>query len=199
MFEKLTPELITWVLVLLVPGFLLRYALGFFVTPRENSESRNWLTMVAFSGFNFLPLMIWFGAKGKIPYVSGWGQFLLAILLVFIWPFLMAYLLALGIEKEWLRRWAKAWGLNPKRIEPSAWDYQFRKPDACWLLVRLKDGGEVLGLYQDDSIAGSTDGERDLFIEKQYVLTANGEWAEKERSRGILIKADQIAWVEFRE
>lgn len=197
MFEKLNAELIGWVLLLLVPGFLLRYNLSFFLSPKEDVESRNWLTVVAFSGVNFLPLFFWLAYLRKVPYVSGCGEFIAILALVFLWPFVMAYILAKGVENDWLRRLGKWLGLNPKRIHPTGWDFRFINGESSYVLVKLKDGGYVAGLFQDESVAGSSPQERDLFLEKVFLVDENGKWTEKDRTLGILIKADQIAQIEF--
>jgi hypothetical protein len=66
------------------------------------------------------------------------------------------------------------------------------------VLVRLKDGSEVYGLFHENSFAGSDPARRDIYIEAQFHVTEGGEWAPIEDTGGVLIMGDQIATIEFR-
>lgn len=80
---------------------------------------------------------------------------------------------------------------------PSAWDYFFSKQETAWVIVTLKNGKTIYGLYADRSFASSDPEERDLFIEKTYILEDGNVWIEDESSSGILLSQNEIETIEF--
>jgi len=81
---------------------------------------------------------------------------------------------------------------------PRAWDWYFSRSKPCWVLVTLKDRSRVYGLFHSQSFAASDPEHRDLYLEAQFRLLENGEWAPTDDTAGVLIMADQIATIEFR-
>ena len=49
---------------------------------------------------------------------------------------------------------------------PTAWDYYFDKRNPSWVLVHLKDGTLIGGLFGDDSYATSFPTDGDIYLEK---------------------------------
>jgi Family of unknown function (DUF6338) len=80
----------------------------------------------------------------------------------------------------------------------TAWDWYFSQKKPAWVIVTLKNGSRVYGLFGRNSFAGNDPDRRDLYLEATYRLLSNGEWAPNEDTRGILILGDQIAVIEFR-
>jgi hypothetical protein len=80
-----------------------------------------------------------------------------------------------------------------------AWDWHFSQGKPYWALVTLKDGSRVYGLYGERSFAGSDPERRDLYLEATFRLVERGDWAPVEDTAGILIMADQIVAIEFRQ
>ena len=75
----------------------------------------------------------------------------------------------------------------------------FSQARPCWVLVTLKNGSRICGLYGIQSFAGSDPKDRDLYLQATYRLVVEtGDWAPVEDTAGILISADQIAAIEFR-
>ena len=60
------------------------------------------------------------------------------------------------------------------------------------------DGSEVYGLLGYQSFAGSDPRNRDIYFEASFRLLETEEWPPVEDTAGILIGADQIATIEFR-
>lgn len=84
------------------------------------------------------------------------------------------------------------------QVIPTAWDYVFRSLEGkTWTLVTLQDGRVVAGLFGPGSFASDTAGERDLFLEAVYTVGEDGLWSLSPYSRGILLKGEEIAHIEF--
>jgi len=84
-------------------------------------------------------------------------------------------------------------------LVPTAWDYQFGRAKPYWVLVRLKDGSTVYGLWGLSSFASDEPEDRDLYIEAVFRPTERGDWAPVEDSGGAWITGEQIAVIEFRK
>ena len=65
-------------------------------------------------------------------------------------------------------------------------------------MVTLKNDSRVVGFFGSHSFAGDDPNERDLYLEAQFKLDGRGRWKPVAGSAGVLIKADQIAVVEFK-
>jgi hypothetical protein len=120
------------------------------------------------------------------------------VIVVLVSPIVLGIVLGRLSQKEMLRRTFQRIGINTIHEIPTAWDYKFSKTDhAVWVLVTLKDGSQVAGLYGSRSVASSEPSERDLYIQEIYRITSDGPWQRIPRSDGILIRGDQIRHIEF--
>jgi hypothetical protein len=86
-----------------------------------------------------------------------------------------------------------------KGKKASAWDWLFSQEKPYWVAVTLKDGSQIFGLFGPRSYAGSDPQSRDLYLEATFRLLDNGEWAPMEDTAGVLIMADEIAFLELRK
>lgn len=80
---------------------------------------------------------------------------------------------------------------------PTAWDYYFNKKEPCFVVITLKSGKSIYGLFSDKSFASSEQTERDLYIEKTYNFNDETEWKEIPRNKGIYINKEDIETIEF--
>lgn len=197
--DKLTPELIWYVFLFLVPGFLVAFWVNLFVPLRPGSDNKNFITYLLMSLLVYLPALAYLGWQGKLPYLHSFRQMML---LMFIFLLAIPFLWGWGLSK--LVHGQAIWGLaerilKVKAVHPvaSAWDRVFQRDDNPWLLVTLKDGRQLGGRWDEKAVASSDNAERDLFLQDVYEIHADGEWKSSGTSLGILIKADQIGLIEF--
>jgi hypothetical protein len=91
-------------------------------------------------------------------------------------------------------------GLSRFVISPTKkpWDYFFGKRETLWVIVHLKDGIRVGGLYGPDSFASSHPVEEQIYIEQVWELNEKAEFIKPiPRSRGILIPCADVIALEF--
>ncbi|EGD1988141.1 hypothetical protein IAL07_004667 [Salmonella enterica] len=78
------------------------------------------------------------------------------------------------------------------------WDYFFRDAPECWIIVTLKDGKKIGGLYAANSFASSSPEPFQLYLCEHWVINDDGGF---ERPRvdtlGVLILTTEILTVEF--
>jgi hypothetical protein len=92
-------------------------------------------------------------------------------------------------------------GLSNALLPGEAWDFAFRRLQTrgSWLRIRLKEeGGVLLGQFGPDSVASSTPGSRDLYVQETWPVDDNGRpLPDAEPTPGVWIAGEQILLVEF--
>lgn len=82
---------------------------------------------------------------------------------------------------------------------PTAWDLATTSTEATWVRIRIADGVWVGGKFADNSYFSTYPEPRDIFIEKQYTLTEDGDFvAAVEGSAGVWVAVRddyQVEWL----
>jgi hypothetical protein len=81
----------------------------------------------------------------------------------------------------------------------TAWDYYFHKRVQCFVLIHLKDGNFIGGLYASNSFATAFPRNGDIYIELVYrVNKADKSFGEAiEGSNGAIVRASDYTIIEF--
>jgi len=201
--DKLTPQLIWYIFLFLMPGFLMAFWVNLFVPLRPGTDNKNLLTYIFLSLLLSLPLLLWYGYWGKLPFFSSFHQLVGLLAYGIAVPFLGGALASKIVHNParfpWT--WLEKTGVRPVHPIASAWDKVFlRTFDAVpFVLVTLKDGKQIGGLWDAEAIASSDPTERDIFLGKAYRVSADGDWTAIPKGLGTLITADQIATIDFVE
>ncbi len=197
-FDTLSAALLT--AAFLVPGFIWSAVLSMLVPRRSTAEQHRLLEFLTLSCINYglwswlLFLLFHDGFISRHPY---WSSLLLFVI-VFASP------IGLGLTSGFLRQRTNValflgrFGINTIHPIPTAWDYHFTKGVPYWVIVTLRNDSRVYGYFGGQSFAGDDPNERDMYIEAVFMLAPTGDWAPVEDSAGILIKAEQIAAIEFK-
>ncbi|MEK6676317.1 MAG: DUF6338 family protein [Planctomycetota bacterium] len=192
-----TFDAILYAIVFLVPGFVWSWMHSKLIPRRAQAWETRALEFLTLSCINHA---LWIGfilplfRSGFSAYHPFW-----LILPLFISPVTLGFLSGWAYQKKWNRRILGRLGLKTIHPIPTAWDYHFSRARYYWVKVRLRDGTNVYGWFGCQSFAGDDPHERDLYIEAAYRPNEHGEWVPIEDSGGIIVKADQIAAIEFRK
>ncbi len=185
----------------LVPGFILSAILAMTFRRRPKSASEMTLQYLTFSCLNhgfwcwLVVLMIEGDWMNRFPLWSAGVVFLV----LFLSPIAMGLAARFLATQAPVQRWLSALGFNVQRFIPTSWDWRFQRIPPSWIIVRLKDGSTVYVYFGTQSFAGDDPEERDLFIECVFQHSLEAGWQPVADSGGILIKADQIATIEFKQ
>ena len=184
----------------LVPGFILSAILATVFRRRSLSASERTLQYLTFSCLNhgFWSWLIVAMIQGQWLYLYPIPTALLVFVILFLSPVLLGLLALWLAQREWARMAVSAFGFEIVRFVPTAWDFKFQQEIPAWIIVRLNDGSTVSGFFGNQSFAGDDPEERDLYIEAVFELNEDGQWKPVVDTGGILIKANQIATIEFR-
>lgn len=189
-----------YTLAFVVPGFVMHSVLSLSAPRRDEGAHLSFIRFFTLSCLNYavwswliyLTFNSTFFTQHPSRAAVAWG------VVVFISPVVLGLLGAQLRQREVLRRLLQKCGFRPIHAIPTGWDYVFQKADdPAWVLVTLKDGSQVAGLFGTRSFASSEPAERDLYLESIFKIPDSGPWQVVQRSAGILIRADQISHIEF--
>jgi len=184
----------------LVPGYIWSSVHALLV-PRRSQETQ--IRLLEFLTLSCVNHAVWWWlfallfATGFYRNHPAWVCVIL-ILPALISPVLFGILSGRVYQRDWLRKALGRLGFRTLHQIPTAWDFQFSRLLPFWVIVTLKDGSSVYGLYGYHSFASDDPKERDLYLEATFTLREDGEWLPVDSSAGILIQADEIAAIAFR-
>lgn len=184
-----------------VPGFIIYYIKTKFSPERQENTANYVFKYMFYSSFNFAlisPIVYWV-VKSNFYMQHIFRTAGLWMIGIFFSPIMLGILIGIGNQKDWEKKILNKFNINSMHRIPTSWDYKFSNiQDYSWIIVTTKDDKKIMGLYSSDSFASSEVGERDLYLEKQYIRNKyDTDWVELPNSKGILIKADQIKFLEF--
>ena len=194
-----SPDILLYTILFIVPGFVFHNVVSSFVPRKEEKVERLFLRYLLFGAFNYalwFPILKCANTSGVLrnqpfPVVALW------VATIFIGPCAIGVITGFCEQRDFVRLALQKLRLNPIHATPTAWDYRFSKSPPVWIQVCLKDGKSVRGVFGGHSFASSDPDERDLYIEQTYTVAVDGKWHAGPRNSAVLIKADQIAYVEF--
>ena len=78
------------------------------------------------------------------------------------------------------------------------WDYVFGQRHCYWVVVTLKSGKKVAGMYGPNSFASSAPADEQIYLEEEWLLNDEDGFERKvEQTSGVIILSSEILMVEF--
>jgi hypothetical protein len=171
------------------PGFISMKIWGLIHPSRHISFADSLYEAIFYGSLNYFALVQWFPP-------------LMAKINV-IWE-IIAYILSLVITPLLLPiLWKKIllWGFIKKKIInpiPKAWDVFFGKRQPCFMMVHLKNGQIIGGLYAYESAASSYPEKEDLYLQELWELDDEGRFEKPiDGTMGLLVSYDSIDYIEL--
>ena len=196
MSELLRAELGGVPLVLLIalvfPGFVALRTYALFAPVSDKGVKDYVIEVSAYGLINFAIAYVPLTAALTRGW-SGWADWLVLILAFIVLPALIA------IVFRWILGWLhrKNWILSPN-VTP--WDDFFLRDEPCYIIVHLKDGRRIGGMFGDESKASLHPQPGHLYIQQLWHLNDDGTFSEAvPGSKGILIGPDEYAFIEMIE
>jgi len=183
-----------------VPGFVWMSALSILVPRRAVPSEVRFLGYLALSCINnglWLGALVLIFKTGHFDQEPVWSAFYL-FGIIFLSPALLGLVTGYFYQERFVSRFLGWLGFRTIDSTPTAWDWHFSRAKPYWVVVTLKNGSEVYGLFGSRSFAGDDPARRDLYVEAVFEPVESGEWAPVEDSGGMLISPDEIAVIEFR-
>lgn len=189
------------ILLFIVPGFILDFIIRKFIPLKDSGSVAEYLRFLVFSCYHYslYALPIYYVYLNEFHLNHPIKTVFLFLLLMFISPVIWGLLIIKAREKGYIGKIFDKLKLKPLKSVPAAWDYFFSKTLPIYATVYFKDGTTVSGAFGSSSYASSNPLERDIYLEKIYLVDDLGEWVLKQGSNGLLIKAEDIKAIEFFE
>jgi hypothetical protein len=179
-------------LIFFVPGFVSTKIWGLIVPSDNRKPSDYLLETVSYSCINFA-LLSWLiviinNPKFHLSHKILTNISLVLILFVFpaFWPIIFNRILNLKCFQGII--------IHPT---PKSWDYFFGLGEDCYVLVHLKSGKFIGGLY---GFASSYPNTEDIYLKEVWKTNENGEFMFKiDKTKGLWISKDSFDYLEFFE
>lgn len=177
-----------------IPGFISIKCYQLFHPGVVRNAADQVVDAIAYSCINYA-LFLWliFAVEKsalRTVHPTLYGLFYVMVLLVgpVIW----------AIIWKWMRSW-QVFQKNAPHPTAKPWDFVFQQRKPYWVIVHLKEGGMIGGLYSDRSFASSAPAEEQIYLEQEWVVEEGGLTRAVESSAGVLISGSEIAHIEFRQ
>jgi hypothetical protein len=189
---------IVYILVFLVPGFIIESIIRFAKPQIKRDNTFTLLYMIVLSTINYL-LSIWYLQFLYTYYIQGqYNKIILPCLSIILIEPIFIGLICILLEGPIDSLLKKIFGTRANANIPSAWDYKFtRLKVGRYVAVKLKNNDIVYGLYNKSSFASTADAKCDLYLQQQFDIDPNGQLHIIDNTDGVYISGDQIVSIEF--
>ena len=178
MLELLDFDRLEEILVLIIPGFV-SLKVWTLINPTARLKLADYLLdIIAFSTLNFVALswlLLMVDQSSSVPQLVR-IVVRIAVFVVFpaAWPVLLRTILGSRVMRGRI--------INPV---PLAWDHFFGKGEPCFVLVHLKNGNVLGGLYTGESFASSYPEPQEIFLSEVWKVDEAGRFQHKiEETKG---------------
>jgi len=186
-------ETLRLILIFFVPGFISMKVYDLLIPSEKRDFSKSLFEAISFSCVNFA-LTYWAIVaihSGNFQDTYPFYFYISSILILFIapilWPLLYLKIISLPFFKNRT--------IHPI---PKPWDYVFSQQKPYWIIIHLKDGRRIGGLYGAESFASSYPSNEQIYLEKVWYLDEKGKFIEPvERSEGIILSKEDFEAIEY--
>lgn len=192
MADLLELEKLYLFIIFFIPGFI-SLKIWSLIVPTENRKTSDYFfDIISYSAINFAALFWLIYIIIKNEYALCVNIILTIIVLLVapvLWPIIISWILKSGKLKGKI--------VHPT---PKAWDFFFSQGEPCFMLIHLKSGKYIGGLYSGKSFASSFPHPEDIYLEEVWKVDEQGKFKNKiESSKGILINREFINYIELFE
>ena len=181
------------IIMLFFPGFVSIKTYSLFVATEQKDFTRDIFEVIAYSIINFA-LLSWliYPIISNNLAQSNIALFSISLLFIFlICPALWPYVFYKIRKCEHINKYI----FEPEKLP---WDYVFSSGKAYWIIIHLRDGTKIGGIYGKDSRTSTFPYQRQIYLEKQWEIGEDNDFGEKiKHSDGVLVFEEDISFVEL--
>lgn len=181
-------------LIFFIPGFISLKAYDLMVPNERRDFSKSFFDVIVYSCINFIvfyyPLVTFTNISSlyQNSEILNYLSFIIIFLAIpLLWPVILRKIFSLK-------------PISSRIIHPFSkpWDFKFNKREPALIIVHLKDGRLIGGLYGYNSFASSYPAEEQIYLETVWKLNEKGIFQHPlDKSQGIIILKEVIVAVEF--
>ena len=176
-----------------VPGFIAIKAYELLSPSIHTDSSKQIVDAVSYSCLNYVLLLwpIYLVETCNIRLSHPHLYILFYIGVLFVSPLLLVFGWKFLRELEFIQKFIPHPTQKP-------WDFVFGQRLTYWIIVTLKNGEKIAGMFGPNSFASSAPAEEQIYLEEQWVLNEEGGFERPvEQTSGIIILSSEILSVEF--
>jgi hypothetical protein len=180
-------------IIFFIPGFISMKIYHLMIASEKINFSEAFGEAIAFSSINYAALSWLIIVIYKYDLMNEYFILFvpLVIFIIFIAPILWTILFVWFTKSKKLRKFILSPIKNP-------WDYYFEKKNSCWVIVNLKNGEKIGGVYSYNSFSSAFPRKEQIYLEQLWEIDLKGNFIKKQnRTDGIIIFGDEIKTVEF--
>jgi hypothetical protein len=187
--DFLTDTTLGLFIMIVAPGFISLKIWGLIHPSRRIVFSEAIYEAVFYGVLNYFLVVRWLTSLVVMSEVAInicvyiFSLIIVPILLPIIWKWILS------------RKFIKKRIINPI---PKAWDMFFVRRKPCFMIVHIKNGQVIGGLYDSDSAASSYPENQDLYLQEIWELDDEGKFIKQiEGTLGLLVSGDTINYIEL--
>lgn len=113
-------------------------------------------------------------------------------------PVVLGWLVGVNLSKGWNRAILRRLSMPAQTPIRRAYDHAFgENATPRYLILTYADGTTVRGYYGERSLAANDATRSDIYLERLYDVSDDGQWYEKLPQRGGLLTQDGLRSIEF--
>jgi len=180
-------------IIFFIPGFISMKVYHLMIASEAINFSESIGEVIAFSSINYAALSWLIILVDKFDLLNKhFTLFILSVIfIIFIAPIFWTIIFVWLSKSKKLRKYILSPIKNP-------WDYYFEKKKSCWVIVNLKNGEKIGGVYSDNSFSSAYPHKEQIYLEELWDIGTNGNFLKKiSRTDGIIIIGDEIKSIEL--
>jgi hypothetical protein len=179
---ELTKENIEMLILFVAPGFISLKVWGLIHSNLRFRISESLIEAVIYSSWNAVFFLGLFEVLNKINPILAYA--VVFICLPVIWPILFNLVAKIPYFRA--------------RLTPTSWDHVFNEREDCFILLHLKNGQMLGGLYSGNSFASSYPEKEDLYLSQLWKIDEEGAFREPiKNSGGLLVNFEEVSFIEI--
>lgn len=180
-------------ILFVIPGFIGMKFYEIIYSSGTSNASSKLIDVVSYSCLNYAvlsPLLYWM----YIANVFDLNRILFSFLIVFI--LFISPIIGVLVTRK-IRSSKFALKIMPHPIK-NAWEFVFSQKKPYWVIVTLKSGVKLAGLYGENSFSTCGDVNEQIYLEQSWEVNDDGGFERmRNDSSGVLILSKEIDNLEF--
>jgi len=188
-----TPDAIQLFILFVVPGFISIKFYELYFPSQQPDSSKQLIDAVSFGSLNFaflyIPISIIEHSTIKTACPFAYYSFYIFVLLLAPLAWVLIW------RKIRMSNWFQSNAPHPTQ---KPWDFVFAQRKAYWVIVTLKNGQKIGGLYASNSFASSAPAPEQIYLEEAWQLNTDDRFDKKyEQTAGVIILSSEIITIEL--
>ncbi|MDW7774671.1 MAG: DUF6338 family protein [Desulfobulbaceae bacterium] len=176
-----------------VPGFIAIKAYELLSPSRYIDSSKQIIDAISYSCLNYVILLwpIYMVETSNLRANHPNLYVLFYIFVMFTFPLILVFIWKQLRQNDFIQKYVPHPTQKP-------WDFVFSQRLTYWVIVTLKNGDKIAGMYGPNSFASSAPSEEQIYLEEYWLLNEEGGFERPvEQTAGIIILTSEIMSVEL--